>query len=185
MFHIDYDKTLSLILEGDKFNRDKIKDFLESIPKEIQIQIKDAIDKWCYYEDNGVVLTKRNEFCFFGEYTMEDNYRYWFELDMLLNSLTIKKSMYLKDSYEDLLELSLCAPSTYMRVENNGYQHLGHFMYGYGIKETINYDLVDTFLGLMVTIRSKNNFSRFKIVNMDNLDNKKGRKRSRKINNRK
>lgn len=149
IFSEELDRSLWLILESDKKNRDRIRCFVGSIPMELYQQIYERLNEYRKYENGDLNILGADSFCLSGECFGELNRKYSFVIDMIDNSLSITESLLIKDKYKELNELTLFMGSRYNNVSVFGRQSLGSFM-NYTTKNEMNYDLINTLLGFMV-----------------------------------
>ena len=157
------DKSLLLILNADRKNRDRIIDFIKNIPDELILLINDRMKLYEEYKNTG---EKKVAFLC-GEYNTSDNLLYFFEIDTYFNEIDIgykKSNGYI---YEDVFKMCLSLDDDLLFVDNFIKKNIGRIEYDIHI-ESIDgiynkknssenvYNLVKTPLGYMV-LYSKNN----------------------------
>lgn len=126
IFGKQYDESLFIMMAGDKKNRGKILEFVKSIPEELHQQIKEAIDKYMEYEKTDIELLDGEDFFINGSYLDGDNFRYWFNIDMLIGSLTIGKCFQTDNGYIRVIEISLLRGGNYDALSIGGKQWIGN-----------------------------------------------------------
>lgn len=193
IFNKELDKSLWLILESDKKNRDRIKCFVESIPNDLYQQIYNKLDEYSEYEKGHLNMFDLDDFFLKGECLGYLNKKYSFVIDIVGNSLSITESMLINGKFKDLIELTLFMGSRYNSVEISGRQSIGSFT-NYVTKNVVNYDLINTLLGLMIEYsnydyrKCADGFKKYKRINTNlivdelNLSSKEGITRVRKMN---
>ena len=90
IFNKEFDKTLKLILEGDKNNKDIIIDFISSIPDSLYQQINNSLLKFNKIREENVYLLDMEDID--GEFIVNNKIKYYYILDMIFNCLTIGKT---------------------------------------------------------------------------------------------
>ena len=133
------DKTLWLILNTDKKNRDKIVDFVCNIPIELKRLIEDRIKMLNEYRETG-----QKKFTFLcGEFITDDNLLYWFEIDFDFNEIDLGYKKFNGSIYDDVFEmtLSLNSESSLKKIFDKKY--IGRIEYD---KRINNIDNVCSFL---------------------------------------
>lgn len=178
IFSEELDKSLSLILESDKKNRDKIKCFIENIPASLFQQIYDKLEEYREYESGNLDIFDLDDLCLHGEFNYYDKrFKYSFVIDLVNNSLSINKSMLINGEYKDNIELTLYMVSRYNNVDIFGRQSIGSFT-NYVTKSEMEYDLINTLLGLMVEYscydynRNSEGLKKYKRVNANTINGK-------------
>lgn len=106
IFDKEFDKSLWMILSADKKNRNKIVEFIRSIPERLQEEIKKSISIYREYEmdDDSVCL---DDSLLNGNYETQDRILYWYEYDDDFGSLELGYSVYNGERYEEAFELTL------------------------------------------------------------------------------
>ena len=178
IFSEELDKSLSLILESDKKNRDKIKYFIENIPASLFQQIYDKLEEYREYERGNLDIFDLDDLCLHGECNYYDKrFKYSFVIDLVSNSLSINKSMLINGDYKDNTELTLYMGSRYNNVDIFGRQSIGSFT-NYVTMSKMEYDLINTLLGLMVEYscydynRNSEGLKKYKRVNTNTINGK-------------
>ena len=176
IFSEELDKSLSLILESDKKNRDKIKCFIENIPASLFQQIYDKLEEYREYESRNLDIFDLDDLCLHGECNYYDNrFKYSFVIDLVSNTLSIINCMLINGDYKDNTELTLYMGSRYNNVDVFGRQYVGSFT-NYITKSKIEYDLINTLLGLMVEYscfdykRMSEGLKKYKRVNTNTIN---------------
>lgn len=160
IFDKEFDKVLCLILQGDKENRDKILEVIDSIPIDLYCQIKNALLKYHDYEDKNVDIHDRETFCLTGEYMTDKQVKYSFSIDMLLHSLNISRD---KD-----FTITLYKEAIVNDAEKNEEQVLGGLKLG---KDKIDYIMRNVIFAKRVITYSNGMFSRMKKIDVQNVSN--------------
>lgn len=173
IFNKELDESLRLMLESDRKRRDKIINFVLSIPDDLYQKIYVELSKYNEYEQNNIDLFDREDFCLSGETINTNNCKYSFVIDMIENSITIsrykieddmKRSMNAEDGCEKVFEITLYASTRYNNISNFKYQKLGKFIDNItGID--VEYDLKSTKFGNMVTFLDDIGFRKYQKVN--------------------
>jgi len=157
-------------LENDRRNRNEIANFIKDIPNDLNLLIEDKLGvyeeylngKRSFYEGNAV-------FCLSDSLKFNSDYMYSFIIDMVEDSITIKKSKINKDGLENENELVLCAETTYNSISTLGKQRLGTFKCNGNI---VDYNFINTVFGLMFVISKDGILNKFKRVrNTDDFKN--------------
>lgn len=163
-----YNRSLSLILESDRNNKDKIINFINDIPNDL---LRSIDDKLCIYQE--YLSGKRSiydsdvVFCLSDNVIVDNECLYSFIIDMVADSITITKSKKISDGLLKESELVLYVETTYNSVFTLGKQSLGIFNH-MGTK--VNYELINTFFGLIVVSSNGGILNRYKwIKNVDCL----------------
>ena len=97
MFNSEFDRSLWLMIIGDKNNSYNIINFIKSIPSELFNLIDIELDKYMKYEQCNISILDREDICLYGECNSRFNGKYFFVIDMIQNSLTITKSIYVNE----------------------------------------------------------------------------------------
>ena len=194
IFNEELDKSLCLMLESDKKNKEHIECFINSIPSEVYQQIYDKLREYEEYECGKLDIFELDNLCLYGECNYyEGRFKYSFVIDMVDNSLKITKNMLISGEYKDYAELTLCMGSRYNDVNVFGRQYIGSYT-NYVTKNKTEYNLISTLIGLMVEYscydykKMSEGFKKYKRVNLDlilmelNLSNDRGLSRVRKVN---
>jgi len=105
IFNREFDKTLKLILNGDKNNKDIIIDFISSIPDSLYQQIKSSLLKFDKIREENVYLLDMEDID--GEFIVNNKIKYYFVLDMIFNCLTIGKTYLINGNESKELEIKL------------------------------------------------------------------------------
>ena len=88
IFDLEYDKSLWMMLSANRNNNEKIINFLESIPNELLVNIREKLNE---YKNNKFF---NNNNGMYGEVNKEDEYLYFFNIDVATGELTIGKCIY-------------------------------------------------------------------------------------------
>ena len=178
MFGERFNKTLNLILENDKSNRDEIVDFINDIPDNLNLLI---IDKLSLYEEylNGKksLYDSDSVFCLSDSLKIGNEYMYSFVIDMVEDSLTIKKGKINRNGLENEKKIVLYAETTYNSISTLGKQRLGSFK---NIGNSVDYNVINTVFGLIFVISNDGILNRFKRFKNDLVDNNRQLVRTRK-----
>ena len=163
IFDLEYDKSLWMMLSVNRNNSEKIISFLESIPNELLVNIREKLNE---YKNNKFFNNNNNNNGMYGEVNKEDEYLYFFNIDVVTGELTIGKCIYQYGVYfnDFLLKINV----------NNDYK-LGEISFDY-IKEvsdkvlftsdctTYVYELVNLF-SKKIIVSSNGSKTRFGLAN--------------------
>ena len=119
------DKSLWLILSAERENRDKIIDFINSIPNELKLLIKDRMNLYEDYKKTGE--KKLAYLC--GEYNTQDDLLYFFEIDTYFKEIDMgckKSNGYV---YEDVFRLTLSLDDELLLIRNFDKKYIGRIEY--------------------------------------------------------
>ena len=189
----NFDKSLWIMIKGDRKNRKRIVDFIKSIPYEFILMIQEGLTEYEKYkiENEGIPINDREYECFDNQMYNNIGELYSFNIDTKMDILTITKSIYILGSYYRNFNIKL------ININNDNksmIRDIGSLCYpidGVRNMQKINYSIED--IGLTnILISSNNDIYRFcGVVDIDsninlNLDNI-NRKiiRTKKIYNRK
>lgn len=163
IFNKEFDKSLWLILKGDKDKEKVVLDLISSIPAPLYQQMLDAFHK--YREvmelEDSYILDRED---INGEFLV-NNIKYYFTLDMVLCCLTIGKKVKVYDKCYKIFEINLFSNTSYNKVENLSDQYLGSIYQPY-LDITTNYEYINTFLGMMVVTRRTNYLPMYRKINV-------------------
>lgn len=169
IFNKEFDKSLWLILKGDNDKKRMVLDLISSIPAPLYQQIVDALVKFCEVrEKDNIYILDREDIN--GEFLLNENYKYYFTLDMVLSCLIVGKKVLLRGEYQKIFELTLFSDASYNKVENFGEQYLGSIYQPY-LNSAVNYELISTLLGMMVVTRKPDCLPMYKKVNINTIPN--------------
>lgn len=160
IFDLEYDKSLWMMLSVNRNNSEKIINFLESIPNELLVNIREKLNEYKnnkFFNDNNGM---------YGEVNKEDEYLYFFNIDVVTGELIIGKCIYQYGVYfnDFLLKINV----------NNDYK-LGEISFDY-VKEvsdkvlftgdctTYVYELVNLF-SKKIIVSSNGSKTRLGLVN--------------------
>lgn len=178
IFDKDFDRTLWMILSADKKNRNRITEFIRSIPSELYQKIQKSISVYKEYEsserfDSGYL----DETLLSGNYETHDRILYWYELDDDFGSLELGYSVYNGEKYEEAFELTLEPYNN--KIEYFEDECIGNLDYDItesGYTSTCNeieYNMVKTPFGIFVVsmLEDKNDKEKLGInrVNLRNM----------------
>ena len=119
------DKSLLLVLNAERENRDKIIGFINSIPDELKLLIKDRMKLYEDYKKNG----EKNLAYLCGEYNTSDDLLYFFEIDTYFKEIDIgcmKSNGYV---YEDVFGLTLSLDDELLLIKNFDKKYVGRIEY--------------------------------------------------------
>lgn len=163
MFNSEFDRSLWLMIISDKNNSYNIINFIKSIPSELFKLIDIELDKYMKYEQCNISILDREDICLYGECNSRFNGKYSFVIDMIQNSLTITKSIYVNDHYRKEFEIVMYAKSRYNDVELFNTQLLGNIVnYTDDIKS--EYELIDRIFGRMVVCSENGSLKKYKRI---------------------
>ena len=110
IFNDSYDKSLFLLLKYDKEDREKIKRFINDIPSEMYVEIK---EKFNYIND----ICSKDKLC---GYFNRDNLQFYYKINLYDNSLSIGYDV-INDNEEcdDLFEINLYPSNNLLNMSKN------------------------------------------------------------------
>jgi len=177
IFGKNYDKTLKLLVDGDNKNRDKIIDFIRSIPNEFLERIQKTIVEY----DNYKLNNKNNNKLFCGDCYGVDGNLYSFYIDkdadiLLLSKLVCNFGLYFNDmslvlgAYNDNITCDLKKYIGYLICDYN--YVVGDKAVVLGDKTKIEYFLVNMPFNSYLLSYNPKCFLPLKVnpVNLNNLD---------------
>ena len=170
IFNKELDESLRLILENDGSRSLRISNFIKSIPVELFEQIYLQLDKYREYEENGIDIFDREDFCLRGECVSETSRKYTFIIDMIENSITISRYMPLMKNemcdvdFMKTIEITLYADSRYNNMEIFGERRLGRYSDKLRNIDT-SYELVDTIFGRRIRYNGDIGFKKYQKIN--------------------
>ena len=163
MFNSEFDRSLWLMIISDKNNRYNIINFIKSIPSDLFCLMDIELDKYMKYEQSNVCILDREDICLYGECNSRFDGKYSFVIDMISNSLTITKSIYVNEHYKKEFEIVMYAKSRYNNTDLFSSQSLGNIVnYSDNIKS--EYELIDGILGKMVVYSDNGSLKKYKRV---------------------
>ena len=147
LFGEDYDRSLWLMLASDKDIKERIKEFIKSIPVELYSRIHEQLALVQSYDENGVSFDLRDEELFQNNQMnriTENDLVYHFSLDPYTYDLTLGCFSFETENKKDIFELTLYP-------FDKDYFMLGtiQFMSSDGV-HTINYQTTSTLFGIKV-----------------------------------
>jgi len=163
MFNSEFDRSLWLMIISDKNNRYNIINFIKSIPNDLFYFMDIELDKYMKYEESNVGILDRGDICLRGECKSRFNGKYSFIIDMIQNSLTITKSIFVNNQYKKEFEIVLFAKSRYNNVDLFSSQLLGNIV-NYNNENKSEYGLIDGILGKMVVCSDNNGGKKYKRI---------------------
>lgn len=159
IFNSCCDRALWLISISSDNYRDKIIDFINSIPLNFMDKIKDALVLFDKYESDNVDLLDREINDLSEELFVSNNYKYWFNVDMISGTLNIGRSFKeIKD-----IEITLFFNNRYKKNDD---MILGYVDFNNNV---ISFELINTVLGDRVVASLKNGIKRYKKVSIDKI----------------
>ena len=168
IFNKEFDKSLLLILNGDNKNKKLILDFIDSIPLSLyQEMLEGFVEYKKQMEIDNIYMLDRQDVK--GE-VLVDNVKYYFVIDMIFNCLIVGRSSFKNGEYTKDIELTLFSDSSYNRLEVFNNQFLGSID-GDLIDNRVNYDLINTILGIMIVKRENNCLTKYKRIDIENVLN--------------
>ena len=176
IFNKEFDKTLKLILDGDKNNKEIIIDFIRLIPDSLYGGIKSSLMNFDKIKKENTYLLDMEDIE--GEFIVNNKIKYYFILDTIFNCLTIGKN-YLIDGYESK-EFELKLYSDGSDTLSFGEQYLGSLYKSYA-NDKVDYELVNSVFGLMFVSKNRHLVSSYKKVHR--VENKHKLVRVRKYKN--
>ena len=121
------------------------------------------LDKYMKYEQSNVCILDREDICLYGECNSRFDGKYSFVIDMISNSLTITKSIYVNEEYRKEFEIVMYSKSRYNNIDSFSSQLLGNIVnYSDDIKS--EYELIDGILGKMVVYSDNGSLKKYKRV---------------------
>ena len=168
IFNKEFDKTLKLILDGDKNNKEIIIDFIRLIPGSLYGRIKSSLMNFDKIKKENTYLLDMEDIE--GEFIVNNKIKYYFILDTILNCLTIGKN-YLIDGYESM-EFELKLYSDGSDTLSFGEQYLGSLYKSFD-NDKVDYELVNSVFGLMFVSKNRHLVSSYKkIYRVENIKSK-------------
>ena len=184
IFNSEFDKSLWLLIKGDIKNRKKIVEFIESIPSELILSIRDSLIEYDKYKmDNiGIDFNNREYKCFNNQMYTNYGELFSFNIDSKKDILSITKSIYIMGAYyrNFSIELkNLTDDKGKSRIGNIG--NVYYSIDGIGNVRKINYDIMNIGATNFLVSYSNNGIHRLcGLVDLDkdfeiNIDNKNGK----------
>lgn len=167
IFNKEFDKTLKLILNGDKNNKDIIIDFISSIPDSLYQQIKSSLLNFDKIREENVYLLDMEDID--GEFIVNNKIKYYFILDMIFNCLIIGKTYLINGDESKELEIKLYSDGT--DTLSFGEKYLGS-LYKSVDNDRVDYELVNSIFGLMFVSKNSRLLSNYKKINRKCNDHK-------------
>lgn len=101
IFDNNFDKTLCLIIKGDRKNGKKIVEFIKSIPYEFILMVREGLVEYERYkiENERLSLDDRENKCFGEQIYNNIGELYSFNIDVKNDMLSITKSVYISGAY--------------------------------------------------------------------------------------
>lgn len=195
LFDKNFDKSLWLLIKGDRRNRGKIVDFVKSLSSEFILMIQEGLLEYEKYKKRNeeIPLNDREYECFDNQIYNGLGELYSFNIDPKKDILSITKSIYILGSYYRNFSIKLMNISE--NKDKSMMRDIGCLCYpidGVGNLRKVNYSIMDIGLTNVLVSSSNNDIYRFcGIVEIDNdvdlnLDNiNRKLVRTKKIDNRK
>ena len=184
LFDKNFDKTLWLLIKDDRRNREKIVDFIKSIPNEFMLMIQEGLFEYEKYkiENKDIPLNEREYKCFNNQMYTNYGELFSFNIDSKKDILSITKSIYIMGAYyrNFSIELkNLTDDKGKSRIGNIG--NVYYSIDGIGNVRKINYDIMNIGATNLLVSYSNNGIHRLcGLVDLDkdfeiNIDNKNGK----------
>lgn len=194
IFNKNLDESLRLIIESDSKRRDKIVSFIKSIPEELFNQIYVQLEKYEKYEENGIDIFDREDYCLKGECVNDYDKKYTFVIDMFDDSITIaryvpsslNKFLQVDDGYTKTFEITLYSQNRFNNTDNFDEQRLGK-IFNNVQNTSVDYKVIKTIIGNMVTYLDDYGFRRYQSFELNdncddlNIDSLNNISRNRKV----
>ena len=156
------DKSLWLILVGEEKYRRVIIDFINSIPFELQEKINESLVQFDEYERDKVDVLDREITDLSNELFLSNNYKYWFNVDMIFGTLNIGRCFNCQKDMEITLNLS-------NKYGKNADFILGCVDFGIPGVNSVSYELINTVLGDVVVASREKGIKRYRKVNIEKI----------------
>lgn len=134
IFDFDYDKSLWLILKSERINKDKIINFIKSIPKglyeDIYKSVKVYREEYYGIDDLEMVVDDR----LYGDIKSSKNNTFWYNIDLLDGSLFLGYGFLCNDKFYDIFEMKLLSYDGFKKDKCDDLEEIGF----------INYDITST-----------------------------------------
>jgi len=161
IFNSCCDRSLWLISISSDKCRDRIIDFINSIPLNFMDKIKESLILFDKYERDNFDVLDRRVTDLSEELFLSNNYKYWFNVDMVLGTLNIGRSF---NGIKDI-EITLFMNNRY---DKNDDMILG---YVYLNNNVITFELINTIFGDRVVASLEKGLKRYKKVSLEKLPN--------------
>lgn len=188
IFDKNYDKILWLILKGNKDNRERILEFIGSIPNHFLIKIQNTIKEYEEYKLDNNNLVKKN---FNGEWFDGEKYLYHFNIDKDSDTLFVGRNIFKYGIVNNDFGLLLTNDIDFKIIDNFCEYLIGKVSYDYelindgskviqGEYTSVDYKLLNVIFGNVIVTSNKNRIffkDRMNFVDTDkipddyNLDN--------------
>lgn len=205
MFNDDYDRSLELILAGNKSKREMIGCFLNDIPLELLNKLYKSFDEYQDYleENKDIFFLDRDEIDLSGRFITTEDFLYFYNIEPITGALDLGMSIYYNKEETMLFKMTIYPFSLkdYMDLQMFNEFGLGGIYYNFsekhieGKKHMINFDSTDFSLVrcplrdvLASSDKSRGITRRYSFVNINNainLLNIKEVSRNRLVRNRK
>ena len=168
----EYDKFLWIILKVDKKNRQRIIEFIKSVPKPIFDGLEKSIEMYRKYEQDDMIFL--DEMNLTGLYETHNRLLYWYEIEKDFGTLEIGYSVFTGKKYEDAFSLSLELDS--ILSEDNYEECIGSIRYDISeegnttICNEVEYNLIDGRI-VVSSLDGRNDKHRIRLnfINLDNI----------------
>lgn len=141
IFNEDYDRSLWLILSGNKNNRERIANFIKEIPEELYKQIRKSLLRYREYlnKNRGILVCDREPIEFSGEFETAGDMLYWYSIDAVTGELEIGKGIKVEKEVLDVFQLTLypLTKRQYRKMTTLNDYLLGEIIFNY-TEEEIN-----------------------------------------------
>lgn len=142
--------------------------FIKNIPQNVYEEIYSILGEYNEYMRNDANILSRRDISISKDVLGTDECNYSLDLDMVLDSLTIIKSIFVNGRFQKEFELKVYAGNKVNIVDLFGQQMLGCF-YDKTDNIYVDYDLVDTLLGRMVAYSENGNFKKYKWISLSEI----------------
>lgn len=181
IFDKNYDRTLWLMLKGDKDNRKIILEFIKLIPNHFLVKIQNTIKEYEEYKlDDNKELKKKN---FNGEWYDGEKYLYHFNIDKDNDTLFVGRNVFKYGMFNNDFGLLLVNDIDVSIMENFCEYLIGKVSFNYelindGIRivqgkyTSIDYKLLNVVLGNVMVTSSRDRIlfkNRMGFVDTDNI----------------
>lgn len=164
IFNKDYDKMLWLILKNDKGNRERILEFIKSIPSDFLVKIQDTIKEYEEYKlSDDKHLKMRN---FNGKFYDGEKYLYHFSIDKDRDTLFVGRNAFKYGKIFNDFGLLLFNGSNVNQINTFDEYVIGNISFDYelindgmrivqGKYTFIDYKLLDVMLGKVIVTSNR------------------------------